>query len=107
MTYEQCRDTKCAHNRVMERERTIYMKSLKSKCRTKKNMKNPSMDEIRAYMKCAVKHYDGSRLKTMDEKQTKCLKKNCDHLIRIGGGCGGGGRRRGSIKQRKSTRVRA
>ena len=93
--YERCRDAKCTHTRVMERERATYMKLLKSKCRTKKNIK-----KIQAYIKCAVNHYDGSSLKMMDEKQTKCMKKKCDHLIRIGGGGG----RRWRIRKRKSTR---
>ena len=82
LTYMQCRDTKCTPNKVMEKERMIYMQTLKRKCSL---TKNPSKQEVQAYSACALNHYNGSRLKPMDDKQTKCSKKNCDHLIRFGG----------------------
>ena len=81
-TYMQCRDTKCTPNKVMEKERVTYMQTLKRKCSL---VKNPSNQAIQAYSACAANHYNGSRLKTMDAKQAKCSKKNCDHLIRGGG----------------------
>ena len=82
LTYMQCRDTKCTPNKVMEKERATYMQTLKRKCSL---AKNPSKQEVQAYSACALNHYNGSRLKPMDDKQTKCSKKNCDHLIRFGG----------------------
>ena len=78
----QCRDTKCTPNKVMEKERATYMQTLKRKCSL---AKNPSKQEVQTYSACALNHYNGSRLKPMDDKQTKCSKKNCDHLIRFGG----------------------
>jgi hypothetical protein len=70
------------------------MQTLKRKCSL---AKNPSNQAIQAYSACAANHYNGSRLKTMDDKQAKCLKKNCDHLIR------GGGKKR--TMRKKSKRV--
>ena len=32
LTYMQCRDTKCTPNKVMEKERAVYMQTLKRKC---------------------------------------------------------------------------
>jgi hypothetical protein len=78
----QCRDTKCTPNKVMEKERATYMQTLKRKCSL---AKNPSKQEVQTYSACALNHYNGSRLKPMDDKQTKCSKNNCDHLIRFGG----------------------
>lgn len=78
----QCRETKCTPNKVMEKERANYMQTLKRKCSL---AKNPSKQAIQAYSACAANHYTGSRLKPMDDKQAKCSKKNCDHLIRFGG----------------------
>ena len=94
LTYMQCRETKCTPNKVMEKERANYMQTLKRKCSL---AKNPSNQAIQAYSACAANHYNGSRLKTMDNKQAKCLKKNCDHLIR------GGGNKR--TMRKKSKRV--
>ena len=74
--------TKCTHNKAMEKERANYMHALKRKCSL---AKNPSKQSIQAYSACAANHYNGSRLKPMDDKQAKCSKKNCDHLIRVGG----------------------
>lgn len=97
LTYMQCRDTKCTPERVMEKERATYMQTLKRKCSL---AKNPSKQAIQAYSACAANHYNGSRLKPMDDKQTKCSKKNCDHLIR------GGGKKRSVHKSRKSKKSR-
>ena len=83
-TYMQCRDTKCTPERIMNKERATYMQTLKRKCSL---AKNPSKQEVHAYSACAANHYNGSRLKPMDDKQAKCSKKNCDHLIRVGGKC--------------------
>lgn len=83
LTYMKCRDVKCTPERVIEKERALYMKILKRKCVL---AKNPSKQDIKAYSACSANHYNRSRLKLMDDKQTKCLKKNCDHLIRFGGG---------------------
>lgn len=94
-TYMQCRETKCTPNKVMEKERANYMQTLKRKCSL---AKHPCNQAIQAYSACAANHYTGSRLKPMDDKQTKCLKKKCDHLIR------GGGNNR--TMQRKSKRVK-
>jgi hypothetical protein len=66
----------------MNKERATYMQTLKRKCSL---AKNPSKQEVQAYSACALNHYNGSRLKPMDDKQAKCSKKNCDHLIRVGG----------------------
>jgi hypothetical protein len=68
----------------MNKERATYMQTLKRKCSL---AKNPSKQEVHAYSACAANHYNGSRLKPMDDKQAKCSKKNCDHLIRVGGKC--------------------
>jgi hypothetical protein len=84
LTYMQCRDTKCTPERIMNKERAAYMQTLKRKCSL---AKNPSKQEVQAYSACASNHYNGSRLKPMDDKQAKCSKKNCDHLIRFGGKC--------------------
>ena len=84
ITYMQCRDTKCTPERIMNKERATYMQTLKRKCSL---AKNPSKQEVQAYSACALNHYNGSRLKPMDDKQAKCSKKNCDHLIRFGGKC--------------------
>jgi len=89
----QCRDTKCTPERIMNKERAVYMQTLKRKCSL---AKNPSKQEVQAYSACAEKHYNGSRLKPMDNKQAKCSKKNCDHLIR------GGGNKRSAKKRSKS-----
>ena len=78
----QCRDTKCTPERIMNKERAVYMQTLKRKCSL---AKNPSKQEVQAYSACAANHYNGSRLKPMDDKQAKCSKKNCDHLIQFGG----------------------
>jgi len=78
----------------MEKERATYMQTLKRKCSL---AKNPSKQEVQAYSACALNHYNESRLKPMDAKQAKCLKKNCDHLIR------GGGNKR--TMRKKSKRV--
>ena len=83
LTYMQCRENKCTPERIMNKERTVYMQTLKRKCSLA--AKNPSKQAIQAYSACAEKHYNGSRLKPMDNKQAKCSKKNCDHLIRVGG----------------------
>ena len=82
LTYMQCRDTKCTPERIMNKERTNYMQTLKRKCSL---AKNPSKQEVQTYSACAANHYNGSRLKPMDDMQSKCSKKNCDHLIRVGG----------------------
>jgi hypothetical protein len=66
----------------MNKERAVYMQTLKRKCSL---AKNPSKQEVQAYSACALNHYNGSRLKPMDDKQAKCSKKNCDHLIQFGG----------------------
>lgn len=97
LTYMQCRDTKCTPERVMEKERANYMQTLKRKCSLAKNPSIQAIQAIQAYSTCAANHYNGSRLKTMDNKQAKCLKKNCDHLIR------GGGNKR--TMRKKSKRV--
>ena len=81
----QCRDTKCMPERVMEKERIAYMQTLKRKCSLAAVKNYPSNQAIQAHSACATNHYNGSRLKPMDDKQNKCLKKNCDHLIRFGG----------------------
>jgi hypothetical protein len=60
------------------------MQTLKRKCSL---AKNPSKQDVQTYSACALNHYNGSRLKPMDDKQAKCSKKNCDHLIRFGGKC--------------------
>ena len=78
----QCRDTKCTPERIMNKERAVYMQTLKRKCSL---AKNPSNQAIQAHSACAANHYNGSRLKPMDDKQANCSKKNCDHLIRVGG----------------------
>ena len=83
LTYMQCRDTKCTPNKVMEKERAVYMQTLKRKC-------------SQTYSACTANHYNGSRLKPMDDKQAKCSKKNCDHLIRFGGKT----RRRRGLRER-------
>lgn len=82
LTYMQCRDTKCTPERIMNKERAVYMQTLKRKCSL---AKNPSKQDVQTYSACAEKHYNGSRLKPMDDNQAKCSKKNCDHLIRVGG----------------------
>ena len=92
-TYVQCLETKCTPNKVMEKEHVNYMQTLKRKCSL---AKNPSKQAIQAYSACAANHYTGSRLKPMDDKQIKCLKKNCDHLIRFGG------KKRRSAKKRSA-----
>jgi len=84
LTYMQCRENKCTPERIMNKERAVYMQTLKRKCSLA--AKNPSKQAIQAYSACAEKHYNGSRLKPMDDNQAKCSKKNCDHLIRFGGG---------------------
>ena len=58
LTYMQCRDTKCTPNKVMEKERAVYMQTLKRKC-------------SQTYSACAANHYNGSRLKPMDDKKAK------------------------------------
>uniref|UniRef100_A0A6C0I5C2 Uncharacterized protein n=1 Tax=viral metagenome TaxID=1070528 RepID=A0A6C0I5C2_9ZZZZ len=85
LTYMQCRDTKCTPERIMNKERAVYMQTLKRKCSLAAIKNNPSNQAIQAHSACATKHYNGSRLKPMDDKQAKCSKKNCDHLIRFGG----------------------
>jgi len=95
LTYMQCRDTKCTPNKVMENERANYMQTLKRKCSL---AKNPSKQDVLAYSACAANQYNGSRLKPMDDKQAKCSKKNCDHLIRVGG------KKRRSAKKRSKSR---
>jgi len=82
LTYMQCRENKCTPERIMNKERATYMQTLKRKC---SRAKNPSKQDVQAYSACAAKHYNGSRLKPMDDMQAKCSKKNCDHLIRGGG----------------------
>jgi hypothetical protein len=69
----------------MEKERAAYMQTLKRKCSLAAVKNYPSNQAIQAHSACAAKHYNGSRLKPMDDKQAKCSKKNCDHLIRFGG----------------------
>ena len=59
LTYMQCRDTKCTHNKVMENERANYMQTLKRKCSL---AKNPSKQDVQAYSACAANQYNGSRL---------------------------------------------
>ena len=93
----QCRDTKCTPERIMNKERAVYMQTLKRKC----SMANkPSNQDVQAYSACALNHYNGSRLKPMDDKLNKCSKKNCDHLIR------GGGKKRSANKRSKSRRAK-
>ena len=81
----QCRDTKCTPERIMNKERTNYMQTLKRKCSLAAIKNYPSNQAIQAHSACATKHYNGSRLKPMDDMQAKFSKKNCDHLIRFGG----------------------
>jgi len=88
LTYMQCLDTKCIPNKVIEKERATYMQTLKRKCSLAAVKNYPSNQAIQAHSACATNHYNGSRLKTMDDKQNKCSKKNCDHLIRFGGNIG-------------------
>ena len=83
----QCRDTKCTPERIMNKERAVYMQTLKRKCSLEAVKNYPSKQAIQAHSACAANHYNGSRLKPMDDKQAKCSKKNCDHLIRFGGKC--------------------
>ena len=92
----QCRDTKCTPERIMNKERAKYMQTLNRKCSL---AKNPSKQDVQAYSACAANHYNGSRLKPMDDKQIKCLKRNCDHLIR-----GGGNKQRSANKQSTSRK---
>ena len=99
LTYMQCRDTKCTPNKVMEKERATYMQTLKRKCSL---AKNPSKQDVQTYSACAANHYNGSRLKPMDDKQAKCSKKNCDHLFRFGGKT----RRRRGLRERFGGGVR-
>ena len=68
-TYVQCLETKCTPNKVMEKEHVNYMQTLKRKCSL---AKNPSKQAIKAYSVCAANHYNVSRLKPMDDMQTKC-----------------------------------
>ena len=91
----QCRDTKCTPERIMNKERAVYMQTLKRKCLL---ANNPSKQDVQAYSACAANHYNGSRLKPMDDKQIKCLKRNCDHLIR------GGGKKRSAKKRSAGLR---
>ena len=85
LTYMQCRDTKCTPERIMNKERAVYMQTLKRKCSLEAVKNYPSKQAIQAHSACAANHYNGSRLKPMDDKQANCSKKNCDHLIRVGG----------------------
>jgi hypothetical protein len=78
--YEQCRDAKCTPEWVMDKELTNYSKSVKSKCGILKNLKNISDKEMRAHAKCTSKLYDASRYHQMAKKQTRCVKKNCNHM---------------------------
>jgi hypothetical protein len=99
----QCRDTKCAPERVIEKERVTYMQTLKRKCSL---ANKPSKQDVQAYSACALNHYNGSRLKPMDDKQNKCSKKNCDHLIRFGGKKRTRRQRAGDHRDRHSSRSR-
>ena len=85
LTYMQCRDTKCTPERIMNKERATYMQTLKRKCSLAAVKNYPSKQAIQTYSACTANHYNGSRLKPMDDKQAKCSKKNCDHLFRFGG----------------------
>jgi len=91
--------TQCGYwdpERIMNKERAVYMQTLKRKCSL---AKNPSKQDVQAYSACAANHYNGSRLKPMDDKQIKCLKRNCDHLIQ-------GGKKRSAKKRNAGLRER-
>jgi hypothetical protein len=79
--YEQCRDAKCTPEWIMDKELKNYSKSLKSKCGIlPKNLNAISDTEMCAHAKCTSKLYDVSRYHQMAKKQTRCVKKNCNHM---------------------------
>jgi len=79
--YEQCRDAKCTPEWIMDKELKNYSKSVKSKCgRLPKNLNTISDRQMRAHAKCTSKLYDASRYHQMAKKQTRCVKKNCNHM---------------------------
>jgi hypothetical protein len=79
--YEQCRDAKCTPELIMVKELKKYSKLVKSKCGIlPKNLNTTSDTKMRAHAKCTSKLYDVSRYHQMAKKQTRCVKKNCNHM---------------------------
>ena len=79
--YQQCRDAKCTPEWIMNKELKKYSKSLKRKCGIlPKNLNTISDKEMHAHAKCTSKLYNVSRYHQMDKKQTRCVKKNCNHM---------------------------
>ena len=79
--YEQCRDAKCTPEWIMNKELKNYSKSVKIKCgRLPKNLNEISDKKMRAHAKCTSKLYDVSHYHQMAKKQTRCVKKNCNHM---------------------------
>jgi hypothetical protein len=84
--YEQCRDAKCTPGWIMDKELKKYGTSLKRKCGSKyarmtlKRLKNVTAAEWRVHNKCTSKHYNESRYNKLAEKQTRCVRKNCNHM---------------------------
>ena len=72
LTYMQCRDTKCTPNKVMEKERAVYMQTLKRKC-------------SQTYSACAAKHYNGVAFKTDGRQTGQVLKKELRSLVSVWG----------------------
>ena len=79
--YQQCRDAKCTPEWIMNKELKNYSKSLKRKCGIlPKNLNTISDKEMHAHAKCTSNLYNVSRYHQMDKKQTRCVKKNCNHM---------------------------
>jgi len=78
--YEQCRDTKCTPEWIMDKELKNYSKTVKSKCgRLPKNINAVSDKEMRAHAKCTSKLYAVSRYNDLSKEQMQCVKKNCNY----------------------------